>query len=91
MSKQRRVRTGDVIVVLCLLEVIFNGELIHTTSITLKRRRTDVKTTSCAYWGCYSCICLLEVIFNGELNKKDCVHIDQTKYPAHITRLSRSL
>ena len=23
---------------------------IHTTSITLKRRRTDVKTTSCAYW-----------------------------------------
>ena len=51
MSKQRRVRTGDVIVVLCLLEVIFNGEL----------------------------------------NKKDCVHIDQTKHPAHITRLSRSL
>ena len=23
---------------------------IHTTSITLKRRRMDVKTTSCAYW-----------------------------------------
>ena len=23
---------------------------VHTTSITLKRRRTDVKTTSCAYW-----------------------------------------
>ena len=23
---------------------------IHTTTITLKRRRTDVKTTWCAYW-----------------------------------------
>ena len=23
---------------------------VHTTSITLKRRRMDVKTTSCAYW-----------------------------------------
>ena len=23
---------------------------IHTTFITLKRRRTDFKTTSCAYW-----------------------------------------
>ena len=23
---------------------------VHTTSITLKRRRTDVKTTSCVYW-----------------------------------------
>ena len=23
---------------------------VHTASITLKRRRTDVKTTSCAYW-----------------------------------------
>ena len=23
---------------------------VHTTSITLKRRHTDVKTTSCAYW-----------------------------------------
>ena len=23
---------------------------VHATSITLKRRRMDVKTTSCAYW-----------------------------------------
>ena len=23
---------------------------VHTTSITVKRRRIDVKTTSCAYW-----------------------------------------
>ena len=23
---------------------------VHATSITLKRRRTDVETTSCAYW-----------------------------------------
>ena len=23
---------------------------VHTTSITLKRRRTNVKTTLCAYW-----------------------------------------
>ena len=23
---------------------------VYTTSITLKLRRTDVKTTSCAYW-----------------------------------------
>ena len=23
---------------------------VHITSITLKRRRMDVKTTSCAYW-----------------------------------------
>ena len=23
---------------------------VHTTSITLKRRRMDVKTTLCAYW-----------------------------------------
>ena len=23
---------------------------VHTTSITVKRRRMDVKTTSCAYW-----------------------------------------
>ena len=23
---------------------------VYTTSITLKRRRMDVKTTSCAYW-----------------------------------------
>ena len=23
---------------------------VHTSSITLKQRRTDVKTTSCAYW-----------------------------------------
>ena len=27
---------------------------IHTTSITLKRRRTDVKTASCGYWVLYT-------------------------------------
>ena len=26
---------------------------VHTTSITLKRRRMDVQTTSCAYWGSF--------------------------------------
>ena len=31
---------------------------VHTTSITLKRRRTDFKTTSCAYWvGSFFCFC----------------------------------
>ena len=26
---------------------------VHTTSITLKRRHMDVKTTSCSYWDVY--------------------------------------
>ena len=33
---------------------------VHVTSITLKRRRTDVKTTSCAYW---ECVELMQVAF----------------------------
>ena len=42
---------------LCTTQDIFQSPVstrhrfdIHTTFITLKRRRTDVKTTSCAYW-----------------------------------------
>ena len=29
---------------------------VHTTSITLKRRHMDVKTTSCAYWVVYKMV-----------------------------------
>ena len=36
---------------------------VHTTSITLKRRRMDVQTTSCAYWGSFQSLNITNGVF----------------------------